>query len=92
MFGGVLERHPRLTCCFAHGGGFIPYQQGRLLHGWRKRTEPKAHLHGSPADSLARLYYDTIVHAPAALRFLVQVAGAERVLWRNAAELYGLGL
>ena len=80
VFGGVLERHPRLTCCFAHGGGFIPYQQGRLLHGWRKRPEPKAQLRGAPADSLARLYYDTIVHAPAALRFLVQVAGAERVL------------
>ena len=80
VFGGVVERHPRLVCCFAHGGGFIPYQQGRLLHGWRRRREPRARLQGSPAASLARLYFDTIVHSSPALRYLVQVAGAERVL------------
>ena len=80
VFGGVLERHPGLTFCFAHGGGFIPYQQGRLLHGWRCRSEPHAALQGSPDDSLSLLYFDTIVHSPAALDYLIGTAGADHVL------------
>lgn len=41
IFGGVLERHPGLRFGFVHGGGFTPYQVGRLDHGWKVRSEPK---------------------------------------------------
>jgi aminocarboxymuconate-semialdehyde decarboxylase len=80
VFGGVLERHPALKICLAHGGGFVPYQAGRFLHGWRVRAEPKRRLSQSPADSLQRFYFDTIVHSRAALEFLVGSAGAARVM------------
>ena len=80
VFGGVLERHPALKVCLAHGGGFAPYQAGRLNHGWRVREEPKARLEGSPQDSLDRLLYDTILHAPEPLEFLVRLVGAGRVM------------
>ncbi|HEX2257002.1 MAG TPA: amidohydrolase family protein [Afifellaceae bacterium] len=80
VFGGVLERHPALKVCLAHGGGFVPYQAGRFVHGWEVRQEPKANLKGSPQDSLDRLLYDTILHAPEPLEFLVRNAGAERVM------------
>ncbi len=80
VFGGVVERFPRINFCFAHGGGFAPYQRGRFEHGWRVRAEPRSRLAGRPADSLSRLYFDTILHARGALDFLVREAGAERVL------------
>lgn len=80
VFGGVLERHPRLVLCFAHGGGFVPYQRGRLVHGWRLRPEPRERLRGSPEDGLRAIYFDTILHSPDALSFLVRVAGGDRVL------------
>ena len=32
-FGGVLDRHPKLTVVLAHGGGFTPYQAARWEHG-----------------------------------------------------------
>ena len=34
MLGGVLERHPRLRVLLVHGGGFVPYQIGRLDRGF----------------------------------------------------------
>ena len=80
VFGGVLERHPALKICLAHGGGFVPYQAGRFVHGWRVRTEPKRNLSESPADSLQRFYFDTIVHSREALEFLVGSAGPARVM------------
>jgi aminocarboxymuconate-semialdehyde decarboxylase len=80
VFSGVLERYPSLKFCLAHGGGFVPYQAGRLVHGWHVRAEPKKKLTRPPTDSLKRFYFDTIVHSKDALEFLVGSAGADRVL------------
>jgi aminocarboxymuconate-semialdehyde decarboxylase len=80
VFSGVLERHPTLKFCLAHGGGFVPYQAGRFLHGWHVRTEPKKKLPKPPTESLDRFYFDTIVHSKEVLEFLVGNAGADRVL------------
>jgi aminocarboxymuconate-semialdehyde decarboxylase len=79
IFGGVLARHPKLTFVMVHGGGFIPYQGGRWVHGWQVRPEPKVHIKDSPQHYLDRLFYDTITHSKAALEFLVASAGADRV-------------
>ena len=80
VFSGVLERYPALKICLAHGGGFVPYQAGRFLHGWHVRAEPKKKLPKPPTDSLQRFYFDTIVHSKEVLEFLVGNAGADRVL------------
>jgi len=79
IFGGVLERYPTLKPLMVHGGGFIPYQGGRWVHGWQVRPEPKLHLKHSPQRYLDRLRYDTITHAKAPLEFLIGSAGADRV-------------
>ena len=79
IFGGVLELHPKLNFIMSHGGGFIPYQGGRWVHGWEVRPEPKLHVKHSPAPYLDRFLYDTIVHAKAPLEFLISSVGANRV-------------
>ena len=79
IFGGVLERYPQLNFVMVHGGGFIPYQGGRWVHGWHVRPEPKVHLKHSPQPYLDRFRYDTITHSKPALEYLVSLAGANRV-------------
>ena len=81
VFGGVIERFPRIAFCLSHAGGFVPYQAGRFRHGWAVRKEPRARLKGDPAESLARLLHDSITHAPGALRFLLGEVGAERIVF-----------
>jgi len=80
VFGGVLERHPDLKICLSHGGGFLPYQAGRFRHGFDVRPEAKVNLKGPPEASIARLYYDTILHSKPTLEFLISSAGADHVL------------
>lgn len=80
VFGGVLERYPRLKICLSHGGGFVPYQAGRFQHGWKVRDEAKARITEPAKESLHRLYYDTIVHSKPALEFLIGSVGADHVL------------
>lgn len=70
---GVLARHPGVRLLLLHGGGFFPYQAGRLQHARGCRSE----LATAPAETgeaIGQLYFDTIVHDPKALRFLVDWA------------------
>ena len=80
VFGGVIERYPNINFLMVHGGGFVPYQMGRFLHGWAVRPEPQAKLKAPPAASLDRLLFDTILHSRPALEFLVATCGPSRVL------------
>jgi aminocarboxymuconate-semialdehyde decarboxylase len=80
VFGGVLERHPKLKVCLVHGGGFVPYQAGRWAHGWQVRPEPKVNIKQSPQPWIERFYYDTILHSKDSLEFLIGSAGPKRVL------------
>jgi aminocarboxymuconate-semialdehyde decarboxylase len=80
VFGGVLERHPGLKICLSHGGGFLPYQAGRLRHGFETRPEPKVNLRHPPQESIGRLFYDTILHSKPTLEFMIASVGVEHVL------------
>ena len=79
-FGGVLDRHTRLTVVLAHGGGFTPYQAARWEHGWDVRPEPKKNISKQPANIARRFYYDTILHSAPVLEFMIGHVGADRVL------------
>jgi aminocarboxymuconate-semialdehyde decarboxylase len=79
IFSGVLDRHPRLQLVAAHGGGYLPTFLGRSDHAWQVR--PEAHgCRELPSSYLRRLRFDSLVHAPGALRALVDAAGADRVM------------
>ncbi len=80
VHGGVLERHPKLKVLLAHGGGFFPYQKGRLEHAFNVRREPKAACEKPPSSFLSQIYYDTILHSGEALRYLIDTAGADHVM------------
>jgi aminocarboxymuconate-semialdehyde decarboxylase len=79
IFGGVLDRFPSLRVCLAHGGGAFPYLVGRLDRGHRVRPECR-HLPRPPSAYVDRLFFDTIAHSPDALRYLIGLVGAERVM------------
>ena len=80
MFGGALDELPRLRMVLAHGGGHLPYQIGRLEHGYKVRKEARANTRSSPLELFRRFHFDALTHDADALRFLVTKAGAERVM------------
>jgi aminocarboxymuconate-semialdehyde decarboxylase len=81
LFSGVLERFPDLVICVVHGGGFIPYQLGRMQRGFDAVPQLSARNMTRPPAELARLlYYDTVLHDTRALGFLVEHMGADHVV------------
>jgi aminocarboxymuconate-semialdehyde decarboxylase len=80
IFGAVLERLPALRMCFAHGGGAFPFTLGRLNYGWGVRPEGPAAIPHEPRRYARLLYFDSLTHSAANLRFIVQELGSERVV------------
>jgi len=80
IFGGVLDACPDLKVCIAHGGGPACFAMGRLDRGWQVRTQARQHIQQPPSAYQRRLYYDSVTGNEAALRFLLDQVGADRVV------------
>jgi aminocarboxymuconate-semialdehyde decarboxylase len=79
MFSGALDDCKQLKIVLAHGGGYVPYQIGRLNHGHKVRKETRAKTKTKPNALLRRFYYDALTHDERALRYLIDLVGADRV-------------
>lgn len=81
MFSGVFDRFPNLRLCAVHGGGFVPFQIGRLDRAYQVKPDLAAkHAQLLPSEYLQRIYVDTVVNSPEVLRFLLDTMGADRML------------
>lgn len=81
IFGGVFERLPNLKVCFAHGGGSFPGTIGRIGHGFEVRPDLCAidnDVH--PKNYVGKFFIDSLVHDAAALRFVVDIFGANKIM------------
>jgi aminocarboxymuconate-semialdehyde decarboxylase len=80
IVSGLFERHPTLNVVLAHGGGYFPYQLGRLDHGYRMRPAVFNGLPRPPSFYLRNVYCDSLTHNRQALRFLLDRIGADHVV------------
>ena len=81
VFGGVMDACPDLRVCFSHGGGYACYGVGRMDRNWRGMSIEERRNPEAPSAYLKRFYYDSIVYTEAALRFLIDTVGIDRVLF-----------
>ncbi|HKJ17857.1 MAG TPA: amidohydrolase family protein [Xanthomonadales bacterium] len=82
IFSGVLEKLPALRVCFAHGGGAFPFTIGRIEHGFNMRPDLVAVDNPvNPRSYFKQFWVDSITHDPQALRYLLDVAGEDRVIF-----------
>ncbi len=80
IFGGVLQTHPALKLLAAHGGGYLPTSIGRSNHAFAVRPEAMAHTRVLPGEQLARIWFDSLVYEPLALRHLIDRVGVSQVV------------
>ena len=77
LMSGVLDRFPGLRLVLAHGGGAYPYLAGRfdIMHRRMDRAAQGDVAAKAPSAYASQMIYDSIVHAPKALRFLLDLVG-----------------
>jgi aminocarboxymuconate-semialdehyde decarboxylase len=82
IFEGTLDRFPGLKICAAHGGGYLPSYMSRSDHGCMTFPAqctagvPKLH----PTEYVKRMFYDSLVFTPEALRHLVAEVGVSHIM------------
>lgn len=80
IFGGVLDRLPKLRIGFAHGGGsFLPLL-ARIDHGFAVRREAKVAISRPPSSYVKRLFFDSITHDPEMIEMMCRRVGSNRVM------------
>ncbi|MBL8181736.1 MAG: amidohydrolase [Blastocatellia bacterium] len=80
IFSGTLERLPNLRICFAHGGGAFPATLGRIEHGFSVRPDLFQDNPHGPRKYLSKMYFDSLVHEPSKLDFLINLVGSDQVM------------
>ena len=82
LMSGVMDRFPKLKLLWSHGGGTFPYLAGRfdVMHQRMDKAGQGDVAAKTPSAYATQMAYDSIVHAPKALRFLIDVVGIDNVL------------
>jgi len=82
IFGGVFDRFPNLRVMFSHAGGSLPFTLGRLSHGYHARPDLcNVNTVQDPRTYIGKFWVDGITHDEHALRYLVDVMGADKVAY-----------
>ena len=79
IFGGVLDKFPKLTVVLPHAGGTLPALIGRWDRGVEQRPELKD-FKKLPTTYLRRFCFDIIAHNDEILTNLIHMVGADRVV------------
>ena len=76
LFAGHLTRYPGMSLVLSHAGGAVPWALGRLK---RNHTIHPGE-YADPDAEFRRLFFDTVMFEPRALRFLADIAGADKIM------------
>jgi len=70
----VFDRYPKLRLVLVHGGGFLPYQTGRLDREFGAKDKKL------PSEYVKQFYYDTVLMSAPALNMLFTLVGTGQVM------------
>jgi aminocarboxymuconate-semialdehyde decarboxylase len=76
LFSGHFLKYPDMKFVLSHGGGALPYLIGRLA----RNRDIHPGEYADPVAGFGKLYFDSVLFDPRALRFLAEIAGAEKIM------------
>ena len=80
IFGGVMERHPKLKVVLPHAGGYLAHYWARMDHAYKARPDTHGQMQRKPSSYLEKFYFDTITFDHGMLAHLIARFGADHVL------------
>ncbi|WP_017727568.1 amidohydrolase family protein [Halalkalibacterium ligniniphilum] len=80
LLSGLLDQYRNTKILLAHGGGFLPYQIGRLNKGYEQWPLVSNTLRKEPIEYLKDFWYDSVLWNPGTLDYLAQTVGEDRIV------------
>ena len=78
---GFFEQYQKLKIIASHGGGYLPYVNGRIDMFFKLETLSKFKIDRLPSEYFKQIYYDAVLYDPGALSLCIDIAGPEKVLF-----------
>jgi aminocarboxymuconate-semialdehyde decarboxylase len=76
LYSGHLLRYPGANLILSHGGAALPMALGRLRRSFATAPAENA----DPYEGFQKLYFDTVVYDPTTIRFVADLAGADKIV------------
>jgi aminocarboxymuconate-semialdehyde decarboxylase len=76
LYSGHLLRYPGANLIVSHGGAALPMALGRLRRSFATAPAQNA----DPHEGFQKLYFDTVVYDPTTIRFVADLAGADKIV------------
>ena len=76
IYSGHVETYHNAKIVIGIGGSALPYVLGRMMRNYNLHKDTLA----DPSKALSMLYYDTLLHDPDALAFLIRAVGINRIM------------
>ncbi|WP_175639609.1 amidohydrolase family protein [Metabacillus schmidteae] len=80
LLSGLLDTYNDVKILLAHGGGFLPYQIGRLNKGYEMWPLVSKNLQKEPIEYLKDFWYDSVLWNSTSLEYLANTVGEERIV------------
>jgi predicted TIM-barrel fold metal-dependent hydrolase len=88
VFGGLYERHPDFKMLAPHVGAAVPYLLGRIDYEASRYPGAAGVVTGPPSEHLRRVFLDSVSAWPPAVQLVVDVFGADHVLFATDAPFW----
>jgi len=80
IFGGLLDRFPKLRLVITHAGGYALLLRARMQREVDTNPALAATITRPVGDYLKQLWFDTICFEPGYMRYVTETVGADRFL------------
>lgn len=80
LLSGMLDQYQNVKILLAHGGGFLPYQIGRLNKGYEQWPQVSNALSKEPLEYLKDFWYDSVLWNLETLMYLAKMVGEDRIV------------
>ena len=79
LYSGIPHKYPELKIIISHGGGSLPFILGRLQRNYDLLASEGLEIF-NPTEGFKKLYFDSVVFEPEALRFLLSLVDEEKIM------------
>ncbi len=80
IFGGVMERHPKIRFNFAHAGGSFLPTIGRIEHGFNCRPDLVAIDNPiNPREYIGKFWIDSATHDDQLFKYVLEMVGPKKI-------------
>src|SRR5699024_9345055 len=80
VLSGMLDNYPNVKILLAHGGGFLPFQIGRMNKGYEMWGAVSENIQRPPLEYLNKFWFDSVLLHEDTLDYLARLVDKDKIV------------